>query len=151
MGYIPTLMKNTLSPKKIILIAFIGLTFAGVGALYLRMTQENTHVLVKVPELSATARSGEIIFNAQCARCHGINAAGTAQGPPLVHDIYNPGHHGDPSFRLAAKRGVRAHHWSFGNMPPQPRVTDADMTAIIAYVRELQRANGIVARPHRMK
>ncbi len=143
-------MKSNPSPTKVILVAFIALAFAGVGALYLRMTQENTHAAVKVPELSALAQAGETAFNANCTRCHGVNAAGTTQGPPLVHDIYNPGHHGDASFRLASKRGVRAHHWPFGNMPPQPQVTDADMTAIIGYVRELQRANGIVARRHRM-
>ena len=48
------------------------------------------------------------------------------------------------AFVLAARNGVRAHHWPFGNMPPveQP-LTDGELAAIIAYVRELQRANGI--------
>lgn len=64
-------------------------------------------------------------------------------GPPLVHKIYEPSHHGDAAFQVAAAQGVRAHHWRFGNMPPQDGVTAGDVTAIIAYVRELQRANGI--------
>ena len=48
------------------------------------------------------------------------------------------------AFVLAARNGVRAHHWPFGDMPPvgQP-LTDGELAAIIAYVRELQRANGI--------
>ena len=39
--------------------------------------------------------------------------------------------------------GVRAHHWKFGNMPAIENLTRSDVTAIVAYVRELQRANGI--------
>lgn len=49
----------------------------------------------------------------------------------------------DLSFLMAAQRGVQAHHWRFGNMPPQEGVTQGDVKAIISYVRELQRANGI--------
>jgi hypothetical protein len=41
------------------------------------------------------------------------------------------------------KRGVRKHHWSFGNMPPISKVTDQQIATIISYVRTLQRANGI--------
>jgi hypothetical protein len=44
---------------------------------------------------------------------------------------------------LAVKNGVRAHHWRFGDMPPVEGVSDEDATKIVAYVRELQRANGI--------
>ena len=101
---------------------------------------------VVVPaELSAQASQGETYYNAVCASCHGTNAAGQdGIAPPLVHRIYEPSHHGDAAFFLAARNGVRAHHWKFGNMPPveQP-LTDAELGAIVAYVRELQRANGI--------
>jgi mono/diheme cytochrome c family protein len=105
---------------------------------------------VKVPALSEIAARGKVTFDANCAPCHGANAAGTDQGPPLVHDIYNPGHHADGAFFLAAKLGVRQHHWSFGNMPPQPQVTEEQVAAIVQYVRELQIANGITEHPHRM-
>lgn len=108
-------------------------------------------VAVTVPaDFSPLAREGETLFNETCATCHGKNAAGTDQGPPLVHDIYNPGHHADAAFQTAARFGVRAHHWPFGNMPKQDHVSQADVTAIVAYVRELQAANGIVARQHTM-
>lgn len=93
--------------------------------------------------LSAQARQGEIAFNARCALCHGIGAAGTTLGPPLAHRIYEPGHHQDFAFRNAIRNGVTAHHWQFGNMPPVPGVSDDDVEAIICYVRELQRAAGI--------
>ncbi|HBM41471.1 MAG TPA: cytochrome C, partial [Sulfitobacter sp.] len=49
----------------------------------------------------------------------------------------------DAAFLLAAKQGVRAHHWKFGNMPPVEGVTPGDVKMVVAYVRELQRANGI--------
>jgi len=106
-------------------------------------------VSVKVPELSATAIAGKEAFDANCAACHGAHAAGTDQGPPLVHVIYNAGHHADETFFLAAKIGVRRHHWRYGDMPPQPQVTTEQVAAIVDYVRELQAANGIPYRPHR--
>lgn len=105
---------------------------------------------ISVPEFSPRAVAGKRSFDKYCVECHGENAMGTEQGPPLLHDIYNPGHHADPSFRLAAKRGVRQHHWRFGNMAPVPQVSERQVDLIIRYVRELQEANGITYKPHRM-
>jgi mono/diheme cytochrome c family protein len=98
---------------------------------------------ITVPELSAAAMQGRAAFDKNCATCHGRNATGTDKGPPLVHPIYEPSHHADLAFLLAARNGVRAHHWRFGNMPPVEGVTDGEIEWIVAYVRELQRANGI--------
>jgi mono/diheme cytochrome c family protein len=100
---------------------------------------------VSLPDsLSEQAEIGERAFNAACAECHGDNATGRQGiGPPLVHKIYEPSHHGDMSFHLAVQNGVRAHHWSFGNMPPQSGLTKSDVSAIVTYVRELQQENGI--------
>ena len=87
---------------------------------------------------------GKLAFDENCASCHGKNASGSnGNGPPLIHKIYEPGHHGDMAFVLAAKTGTRAHHWKFGNMPPVEDITDEQVKNIIAYVRKLQRANGI--------
>ncbi|MDA1098578.1 MAG: cytochrome c [Proteobacteria bacterium] len=105
---------------------------------------------VKVPALSAIGTQGKTAFAKNCAQCHGDNAAGGQGGPPLIHKIYNPGHHADGAFWLAMQRGVSQHHWRFGNMPPQPQVGEDVAKAIIAYVRELQAANGISYQPHRM-
>jgi cytochrome c1 len=41
------------------------------------------------------------------------------------------------------RNGVRSHHWGFGDMPPIDGLTDADVTNVVAYVRALQRENGI--------
>ena len=102
-------------------------------------------VSVMFPErFSDNAIIGKRIFEANCASCHGQNAAGQkGVAPPLIHKIYEPSHHGDESFQRAAASGVRAHHWQFGSMPPIEGLTRADVTSIIRYVRELQRANGI--------
>ncbi|KGB81853.1 cytochrome C [Rhodovulum sp. NI22] len=117
----------------------------GVAAPTAQAAAGRAMVEVALPaQLSATAKLGETAFNARCASCHGVNAAGRAGvAPPLIHKIYEPGHHGDMSFLIAARNGARAHHWRFGDMPPVPGLTDAEIGAIITYVREVQRANGI--------
>ena len=50
---------------------------------------------------------------------------------------------GSPVPEEPAANGVRQHPWPFGNMPPVEGMTRGDMKPIIAYIRELQRANGI--------
>ncbi len=91
----------------------------------------------------AEFQRGREIFQANCAQCHGEAALGTAQGPPLVHSVYEPNHHADAAFVLAALRGVRAHHWGFGDMPPQPQVSREEVTEVVQYVRWLQREAGV--------
>lgn len=113
--------------------------YASPGA----VSSDATPPAVIVPALSEPAQAGQTAFNANCALCHGANAVGTNLGPPLVHKIYEPGHHQDFAFRNAVQNGVQSHHWQFGNMPPAPQVSEADVERIICYVRELQRANGI--------
>ncbi len=91
----------------------------------------------------AELQAGEAKFTANCAACHGNQAAGTDHGPPLVHKIYEPNHHGDSAFQRAAANGVKAHHWEFGNMPKIEGVTPEDVDQIVKYVRWLQRQAGI--------
>lgn len=100
---------------------------------------------VAVPgAFSEAALVGQNIFNLKCAVCHGENAAGqNGVAPPLVHRIYEPSHHSDMAFVLAARNGVRAHHWDFGNMPAVEGLTEGDVKMVATYVRELQRENGI--------
>lgn len=95
-------------------------------------------------EPSEAAIAGEKLFIANCSMCHGDRAGGTNQGPPLVHQIYEPGHHSNASFVVAVARGVRAHHWDFGNMPAVPSLEIDEIHQVICYVRELQLANGII-------
>ncbi|PHS78813.1 MAG: cytochrome C [Rhodospirillaceae bacterium] len=97
---------------------------------------------VKLPAFNLTEKRGEAAYNENCAACHGERIVGTDQGPPFLHRVYVPGHHGDAAFYSAAKIGVRQHHWGFGNMPPLPDLSDGTMKSIIAYVRGIQSVNG---------
>jgi cytochrome c2 len=86
---------------------------------------------------------GKLLFSANCKSCHGSEAMGTKRGPPLIHKIYEPGHHADFSFYRAASSGVRSHHWSFGDMPKILGVSPQEVGHIIAYIRQQQRKAGI--------
>ena len=113
-------------------------TFLGLSLFAAPMTQSASS---KPP---AEFQSGEAKFNTLCARCHGPEGIGTKQGPPLVHKIYEPNHHGDAAFQRAAANGVRAHHWQFGDMPKVEGVKPEDLDHIVKYVRWLQRQAGIM-------
>jgi len=93
-----------------------------------------------VPERFDAARE---TFEAACASCHGKYGAGALAGPPLIHEIYRPSHHADAAFTLAVLRGVRAHHWRYGDMPPVRGVDQQEGEAVTAYVRWLQEQAGI--------
>ena len=87
---------------------------------------------------------GAPLFAENCARCHGDAADGTNMGPPLVHILYEPGHHPDFSFYRAVSTGVIAHHWDFGDMPPVAGLSEDEVAQIIAHIRGLQREGGII-------
>ena len=136
-------------------VLVIALLLGGVGLLVSNMFSSSSgpHSAapqLRLPELSRVAAAGKRAFDANCAQCHGVNGTGSEKGPPLIHRIYNPGHHADEAFFRAARDGVRRHHWNFGDMPAQPQVTQAQIEEIIAYVREIQVANGILYEEHRM-
>ena len=88
--------------------------------------------------------NGEHLFAANCSACHGAAADGTNNGPPLVHRLYEPGHHADFAFYRAVSNGVIAHHWNFGDMPPVSGLSEDEVAQIISYVRDLQREGGII-------
>lgn len=135
---------------------------AGAAAFFLNRGQEpeghsmappdTTSIAIGAPiqqvseptEYSNDAQIGKRAFEVKCAVCHGENAAGTnGTAPPLIHKTYEPGHHGDMSFLMAVENGVQSHHWGFGNMPPISGLSRGEVKYIVAYVRELQRENGI--------
>jgi mono/diheme cytochrome c family protein len=93
--------------------------------------------------------TGKAIYDSQCASCHGADLRGTARGPSHLSKVYEPGHHNDASFRSAITKGSRAHHWNFGDMPAIGGLSDDQMTAVIAYVREVQAREGFEPYPPR--
>ena len=102
-------------------------------------------VAVASGDSPAAEPPGEQLFIANCSMCHGVNASGTAQGPPLLHEVYEPGHHPDASFVIAVSRGVRQHHWQFGNMPAVPDLSIDQIQQVVCFVRNLQVADGMIA------
>ena len=99
---------------------------------------------IQDPDLVAM---GEPLYQASCATCHGDNLRGTAVGPSHLSIVYEPNHHGDAAFYFAARDGVKQHHWPFGDMAPVPGLSDKDLEAIVAYVRENQRIFGFEPYP----
>lgn len=138
--------------KRMLFLGFLGLTllmiFSCSEASQDSGSQSRTGMAgaaedIRVQVMPQELKPGEEKFNVYCSRCHGLQGKGTDHGPPLVHKIYEPNHHGDFAFQRAAAQGVRAHHWRFGNMPKIDGVTSEDVTEIIQYVRWLQRQAGI--------
>jgi len=121
----------------------IAIAIVIVGWLIFGGGPENATIKVIVPKLSAQAIQGEQTYERVCLKCHGKNVAGSNNGPPLVDPFYRPSHHSDGAFINAITGGVRQHHWKFGPMPPQPQVKQEEITDLITYIREIQRANGV--------
>lgn len=86
---------------------------------------------------------GKSLFEENCSSCHGTWGDGSDKGPPLMHKLYVPSHHGDQAFYRAAMKGAKAHHWPFGDMSPVEGISKRAMDNIVPYVRWLQQQNGI--------
>ena len=118
-----------------IIVVALGLALAACGS----SGGDSTGIPVQDADLVA---AGDVLYQAKCAECHGSDLRGTDKGPSHLSIVYVPGHHGDQAFVVAARVGVRTHHWDFGNMAPVEGLSDDDLTAIIAFVRENQRIQG---------
>ena len=119
-------------------LALAGLVGAAIlgGEAHFAMSASQGDSDVAIPLLTESGTRGQAAFGKFCATCHGIDAGGTGTGPPLIHKLYHPGHHGDMAIVMAAKRGAHSHHWNFGHMPPVEGISDAELAVIIAFIRE---------------
>ena len=117
---------------------------AGAGRICGALVMLGSILLWSAPnEPVSFSRDVPPILNKNCLSCHGPNGVGTTQGPPLVHRYYVPSHHADEAFRRAIRFGVVPHHWHFGPMPPVEGLDDREVAGVIAYLRWLQRQQGI--------
>lgn len=125
----------------VLIFGLVALVLAGCSD----STASNTsRTAARSPEQIA---AGADLYAANCAACHGGDLRGTERGPSHLSEVYEPNHHGDVAFALAARRGVSAHHWSFGSMPPIDGLTDADLDSIVAFVRDAQEREGFEPYP----
>jgi mono/diheme cytochrome c family protein len=86
--------------------------------------------------------AGEVLYAENCASCHGDDLRGTDKGPSHLSRVYEPGHHSDASFVSAIRNGSPQHHWDFGDMEPVEGLSDDEVDAIIAFVRQKQADEG---------
>ena len=109
------------------------------------MGQQTERPVFEIPprDFVTNPQLGRQLFSQNCAQCHGSEALGTDQGPPLIHRIYEPSHHADIAFFRAIALGVHQHHWNFGDMPPVEGVDGEQAAHIIAWIRQEQRKVGI--------
>jgi mono/diheme cytochrome c family protein len=91
--------------------------------------------------------SGEALYQATCAECHGADLRGTDRGPSHLSIVYEPSHHSDAAFLLAVRNGVRAHHFDYGDMPAIPGLSDEEVADITAYIRSVQEREGFEPYP----
>ena len=119
----------------VILSIIVGIMAAPASAQQLAKTQ--------APSVPAQLNINKMLYEKFCSSCHGVDLKGTKKGPPFLHRVYHPGHHGDGAFFLAAKNGTRAHHWKFGNMPPVAGTNDDIVASIVKYVRFVQKQAGL--------
>ena len=97
--------------------------------------------------MTADLATGETLYASHCALCHGADLRGTDVGPSFLSIVYEPTHHSDAAFLLAVRNGSRAHHWSFGDMPPVPGLSDTEVASITAFIRAAQEREGFEPYP----
>jgi mono/diheme cytochrome c family protein len=99
------------------------------------------------PAAGVASANGAVLYSEHCASCHGADLRGSDEGPSQLSVVYEPNHHGDDSYRRAIRFGVAPHHWNFGTMPPNDELGDAEIEAIIAFVRSEQARRGFEPYP----
>jgi mono/diheme cytochrome c family protein len=94
-----------------------------------------------------TPADGAAVYARACASCHGDDLRGTDKGPSHLSQVYEPGHHPDAAFRAAIVNGSPEHHWSFGDMAPVTGLSEAEVDAVIAFIRAQQEEQGFEPYP----
>lgn len=87
---------------------------------------------------TTTLQRGEAVYGANCAQCHGGDLAGTDRGPSLLEPVYGPDQLSDDEFADAIRNGVDEALWEFGPMPANGAISDAQIEAILTFVRAQQ-------------
>lgn len=80
------------------------------------------------------------LFANNCAVCHGPAGEGVdGQGPSLLEDAYLADALSDEAIASAVRTGLASSDDRWAPMPSFPRFDDAELDAVVGYVRELQR------------
>ena len=97
---------------------------------------------------SRSVQQGGLAFVEECAGCHGRMGRGTERGPNLIHPDYGPRVLSDARIRHAVREGVPArqgagYRGGTIDMPPARNLSERKLDLMVAFLREIQRANGI--------
>ena len=114
-----------------------------IGAALLAAAVTNPAWSADDVEIPFALAKGQVLYEKNCSSCHGMRLDGTDKGPPLIHPFYKPSHHGDKSFYRAALKGVRQHHWGFGDMLPVVGMTPKKMDHVVPYIRYYQQQKNL--------
>ncbi len=95
------------------------------------------------PSISASVQLGGIAYAEECTGCHGRTARGTERGPNLIHADYGPARRSDAQFRRALSEGKLARRAGYEDMPPVKDRSERHLNRLVAFLRDVQRANGI--------
>lgn len=82
---------------------------------------------------------GAEVYDQSCATCHGPEARGGLAGPPLIHEMYEDLTGAD--IRTVIGQGKSPTNWPQfeAGMAPVPNLSQDEVAAVIAYVRDVQR------------
>jgi mono/diheme cytochrome c family protein len=135
-------MNNTIATRRLELVAAlaVAIILGGCGG----GSAGEVNISEQPADLVTT---GAEIYQAACAACHGTDLRGTDQGPSHLSAVYEPNHHSDAAFLLAVRNGSPHHHWRFGDMKPIDGLSEEDIVALTAFVREKQRVEGFEPYP----
>jgi disulfide bond formation protein DsbB len=106
-----------------------------------------TVTVAPLPTVDAAALAhGKILYESSCAICHGTNGEGTAAGRPLTNsELVKTSSTADLVKFVRVGRGINDPHNTSGQPMPasggQPNYTDADIAAVIGYIRQLAGVN----------
>jgi mono/diheme cytochrome c family protein len=81
---------------------------------------------------------GAAIYGANCAQCHGADLEGTERGPSLLDPAYRSDELTDAAVADAVRNGVAERLWEFGPMPANGALSEAQIDAVIEFLRAEQ-------------
>lgn len=130
------------APSRLSKMLSVAAPFVAAGIVVAACGSDSTSSSAPAVEGGETVERGAQVYASSCASCHGADLRGTEKGPSHLSIVYEPNHHGDDSFRSAIANGTPQHHWAFGDMEPVAGLSDADVEAVIAFVRFEQERQG---------
>ena len=95
------------------------------------------------PVSTLSVQAGRIAFAEEFAGCHGRLARGNERGPDLIQPDYGRRVRSDAQFRRAVREGIPVPRAGYGAMPAVKGVSERRLDRMIAFLREVQRVNGI--------